>query len=82
MGGRPGPACTFPASLTRRDELLAVRFVLALGLREPLTIFLVGHGLTIAELRWPLERHAQLVVGREEARDVGIAPRRAWGLER
>ena len=78
MRGWPGAAGhgTALGGRARRDERLAVRVLLPLGLPLPLRELLGRHELPITELNRPLERHAQLVVGRKESRDIRIAPGR------
>ena len=64
----------------RRHELLGIGLSLASGLFLPLRKFLFGDDRSIAELLRPLERNAELGIGREKALDVWIAPRRAKAL--
>ena len=58
----------------------AVQFIRAHRLRLPLRELLRRHDLPRAELRRPLERHAELVVCREETGDVRVAPGSAVNL--
>ena len=73
MAGRPRSAAA--ATGAGHDELLGIGGRLPRGLRLPVSEFLIGHDVAHAGLLRPLERHAELVVGREEALNVGIAPR-------
>jgi hypothetical protein len=62
------------------DELLGIGLGLSHGLRLALREFLLADNCAISELLRPLERHAELIVGREEALDIRVTPRCAKAL--
>ena len=79
MRRRPGAVPAAATGRTLGHELLRVLRRLPLRLRQAGVELLLGDDGARAELRRALERHAQLVVGREDALQVGIAPGRAGG---